>query len=232
MFLWTALIVGIVGSMHCIGMCGPIAAVLPYQSESRWRTALNVLKYHAGRTLTYALLGGIIGLLGRGVFIAGWQRGFSIAAGVFLLLLAVFSIRIESRIVSLPGIRNLFTYVKTRMTLLLKKGSSQSMLTIGMLNGLLPCGLVYLAITGAVSTGSIWKSMAYMALFGTGTIPLLLTTSLAGALFSARIRNTLRRAVPVLLVAFAILLIFRGVNFHIPAGFSFWEALENQPMCH
>jgi len=232
MFLWTAFVIGIVGSMHCIGMCGPIAAVLPYQAETRWQTALNMLKYHMGRIVTYAIVGGFIGILGRGVFIAGWQRGFSVATGIVLLLFAVFSIRVESRIVSLPFLNKWFALVRNRLGLLLGQAQHRSLILIGILNGLLPCGLVYLAITGAVSTGSIGKAMAYMVLFGAGTIPLLMVTSILGTLAGMKIRHVLRRVVPVFLVLFAILLIFRGVNFNLPPSFNFWEAMENQPMCH
>lgn len=232
MFLVSAFLIGILGSMHCVGMCGPIAAVLPYRDSNNVRTAVNMLLYHAGRIFMYALLGGLIGLLGKGVFLAGWQRGFSIGAGIALLLIAIFSLRAESWFTSLPVMRNVFGFVKNRMITLLRKGERKSIAAIGMLNGLLPCGLVYLAITGAVATGDVWKGMAYMTLFGAGTIPLLMTASFAGALFPLKIRRTFRRAVPLLLVAFAILLISRAVQFDIPPGFSFWEATENQPMCH
>lgn len=232
MFLWTALIVGIVGSLHCIGMCGPLAAALPYSGTTRWSTTMNMLQYHMGRIFTYAMLGGLIGLIGRGVFLAGWQRGFSIVAGIILLILAISSQRPERGIMRIPGLRSLFTVIKDAISALLRSTGRSSFVLIGMINGLLPCGLVYLAITGAMATGSIGKSMIYMAMFGLGTVPLMLLTALAGTIVGIQMRRSLQRIVPVFLVLFGMMLIFRGVNFNIPAGFSFWEALVNQPMCH
>jgi sulfite exporter TauE/SafE len=232
MYLWTAFTIGLIGSLHCLGMCGPIAMALPYQAKSKWLTAINIMQYHLGRVITYALLGGLIGLLGRGLFLAGLQRSFSIAAGVLLLIMAVFSLKASSSLVSIPFVNRAFFWVKSAMGRLLKNKSPSSILFIGMLNGLLPCGLVYMAIVGAVSTGDVFKGMGYMALFGMGTVPLVLLASVAGTFAGMRLRNTLRKLVPVFLVAFAALLIMRGLNFDLPANFSFWESTENQLMCN
>ena len=232
MYLWTAFTIGLVGSLHCLGMCGPIALAMPYQARTKIGTALNVARYHLGRIITYALLGGLIGLIGKGIFLAGLQQAFSVAAGVLLLIAAIYSWRVTSNLVSIPVVNRMFFSLKSRMGKLLKSDSASSLVFIGMLNGLLPCGLVYLAIVGAVSTGTIAKGMGYMALFGFGTVPLLLAASFAGTMMNLKLRNTLKRLVPVFLVAFAVLLIMRGLNFDVPANFSFWEATENQPMCH
>lgn len=231
MYLWTAFTIGIVGSLHCLGMCGPIAMAIPYQAKNKWLTAINIMQYHLGRVITYAILGGLIGLLGRGIFLAGMQKSFSVGAGIFLLIMAVFSLKLSSNLVSIPVVNRVFFWVKSAMGNLLKNKSPSSILFIGMLNGLLPCGLVYMAIVGALSTGEVVKGMGYMALFGLGTVPLVLLASVAGTFASLRLRNTLRKLVPVFLVAFAVLLIMRGLNFDLPANFSFWEATENQQMC-
>ncbi|MDX1477919.1 MAG: sulfite exporter TauE/SafE family protein [Saprospiraceae bacterium] len=233
MLLWTAFTIGLLGSLHCVGMCGPIAMAMPYQGTTRWATGLNILRYHLGRILTYALLGGLIGLLGRGLFLAGLQQGFSIGAGVLLLIAAIFSFRATTnRVMSIPVVdRWLFT-LKSALGRLLHRPSGSSLVMVGMLNGLLPCGLVYVAIVGAVSTGSPALGMGYMALFGLGTVPLLLVASVAGTIANINLRNRLRQLVPVFLVVFAVLLIMRGMQFDVPVGFSFWEATEQQPMCH
>lgn len=232
MFLWTAFLVGIVGSLHCVGMCGPIAAILPYQGASKIGTAANVLKYHAGRILTYSILGAMIGLVGRGIYIAGWQSTLSIIAGIFLLVLAVFSVRVERKFIRLPGVSRLFGFVRAQLAEFLHQKHQRHFIFIGMLNGLLPCGMVYLAITGALATGSVWQGAVYMSLFGAGTIPLLLLVSVFGNWVGMKVRNVMRRAIPGFLVLFALLLIFRGVNFDLPSTFSFWEATAHQPMCH
>ena len=232
MYLWTAFMIGLVGSLHCIGMCGPIALALPYQGRNRWATGLNIFQYQAGRILTYALLGGIIGLAGKGLYLAGLQQIFSIVAGVILLIAAIYSIRATGRLMQIPVVNRAFFWLKSTLGRLLNERKASSLWLIGMLNGLLPCGLVYLAIVGAVSTGAVVKGMGYMALFGLGTVPLLMGFSLAGSVAGTKFRSTLRKLVPVFLVAFAVLLIMRGFNFDVPANFSFWEATENQPMCH
>lgn len=230
--LYTAFTIGLLGSLHCIGMCGPIALALPYQGQSRWQAAVNVLLYNLGRIGTYSLLGLFIGILGRGLFLAGFQTYISIGIGVLLLAVALFSINIEARLLRLPFLTKLNDWVKRRLASQLSRHGSSSLFLIGMLNGLLPCGLVYMAIAGAVAAGSVAGGLVYMALFGAGTIPLMLTTALAGQFINLRLRNRLRRAIPVFLIAFAILFIARGLQFQIPDDFRFWENLQQIPMCH
>jgi sulfite exporter TauE/SafE len=94
--------------------------------------------------------------------------------------------------------------------------SSFSMLLVGILNGLLPCGVVYIALTGALATGSALTGMGYMALFGLGTLPLMLTISLAGNMVSLSFRKTLGKLTPYVMIFFATLLILRGLNLGIP----------------
>jgi sulfite exporter TauE/SafE len=230
--LWTAFTIGILGSLHCVGMCGPIALALPYQGRNRWVATNNVLLYNAGRIITYSLLGLVIGLLGRGLFLAGLQTYVSIGLGILLLIVAAFSVNIEARLLRIPLLMRLNEWVKRQLAFLLRRHGRASLLLIGMLNGLLPCGLVYLAIAGAVAAGGMLKGVAFMALFGLGTVPLMLATSLAGQFINLRLRNRLRKLVPLFLVAFAILFIARGLQFQIPADFRFWEGLQEIPMCH
>lgn len=230
--LWTAFSIGLVGSMHCIGMCGPIALALPYQQGNWAHRTGQVLLYNLGRIFMYAILGSTIGLLGRGIFLAGAQTYFSIALGGLLLLAALFSIQVETQLLRLPLLRKLQQWVSRQLGGLMHTQTSGALLTIGMLNGLLPCGLVYLAIAGAVASGSPLQGAAYMALFGLGTVPLMLATALAGQFIKPSWRSHLRRAVPLMLFGFGLFFIARGLQFHIPADFRFWENWENMPMCH
>lgn len=232
MAIWTAFTIGLLGSLHCIGMCGPIALALPYQRGHRISAAGNVLLYNLGRVLTYTLLGTAIGLAGKGFFLAGAQSYVSVGLGVLLLVVALFSIDVESRILRLPFMRQLNTWVKTQLGKLLRNGGQKELFLMGTLNGLLPCGLVYVAIVGAVSTGTVWSSAAYMAAFGAGTIPLMLATALAGQFINLQWRARLRKLLPVFLVGFALLFIMRGLNFDVPIEFRFWEDLQAAPMCH
>lgn len=231
MELWTAFTVGLVGSLHCIGMCGPIALALPYQGRNKVMAAANVLLYNFGRIFTYSLLGVVIGLFGKGLFLAGFQSYVSIGLGVLLLLVALFSINIESRILSISLFQRFNFWVKNSLARLLKKNNLRSLFLIGILNGFLPCGLVYMAIVGAITTGGITHSIAYMALFGLGTIPLMLSTSVLGQFISLKWRMRAKKILPVFLFFFALLFIFRGLNFDLPIDLRFWENAQNPPIC-
>ncbi len=232
MFLWTAFTIGLVGSLHCVGMCGPIALALPYQHQSRWRAGAQVLTYNLGRVLTYTALGVLIGALGRGVFLAGLQTYFSIGIGILMLIVALFAINLESYMLRWPPLFRLNMWVKKQMAQLLRSQRRGTLFSLGLLNGLLPCGLVYVAIVGALTSESLLQSAGYMAFFGMGTVPLMLVTALAGQFINLRWRARLRKLFPVFLILFGLLFIYRGMQFNIPADFRFWENWENLPMCH
>ncbi|MBK6901711.1 MAG: sulfite exporter TauE/SafE family protein [Saprospirales bacterium] len=232
MFLWTAFTIGLLGSLHCIGMCGPIALSLPYGGAGRLAAAGNGLLYNLGRTFTYVLIGSLFGLLGKGIFLAGYQSALSISMGVLMLILAFFSTDLESRIARLSFLQKPLFRLKSALGNLIRAKSHTSFLGIGILNGLLPCGLVYMAVVGAVSTGSVWKGAAYMGLFGLGTIPLMLFTSLAGNWIGVQVRRRIRAVLPFMLALIAVLLIFRGLNFDLPRGLELWEDAADVPMCH
>jgi sulfite exporter TauE/SafE len=230
--LYTAFIMGLFGSLHCVGMCGPIAMALPVQDENRFSMASKLLLYNLGRTVTYVFLGILIGLLGEGLFLAGMQKWLSIGLGISLLLIALFSINIENRLLNMPLLGRAFLFIKIQLGKLLKNSSAPALFRTGIVNGFLPCGLVYMAIVGAVSMGNLLGSALYMLLFGLGTIPLMLLTATAGHLASLKIRNKIKKLFPVFVTALALLLIYRGIRFDLPEGFSFWEMMQNMPMCH
>jgi sulfite exporter TauE/SafE len=216
MELWTAFITGLVGSLHCIGMCGPIALALPQGFRGNARLILSRTLYNFGRVLTYSLMGALIGLAGLGVAVAGYQQALSIGLGVILLVTALLSVNVESRFISLPLINRLTVRLKIALGKLLRAGSQRSLFMIGILNGFLPCGFVYLALAGAATTGNVGESAAYMALFGFGTIPLMLATSVAGSFIKAGLRRRIQPFLTAFIVFFAVLLIVRGLNLGIP----------------
>ncbi|MCB9273178.1 MAG: sulfite exporter TauE/SafE family protein [Lewinellaceae bacterium] len=232
MALWTAFMMGLIGSLHCVGMCGPIALALPYQGNRRYQAAGNVLLYNLGRVVTYGLLGLIIGLFGRGFFLAGFQAYVSAGLGVVMLLAAIFSINVESQILRLPWMNRLNEWVKIQLGRLLRQRGPGKLFLIGMLNGLLPCGLVYMAIVGALTASNMVHGGLYMAAFGLGTIPLMLSTAMAGQFINLQWRARLRKLLPAFLVAFALLFILRGLNFDVPIELRFWQDMQNIPMCH
>lgn len=232
MYLWTALMLGLVGSVHCVGMCGPIALALPLPLKDRVQLTIQALGYHLGKTTTYMLLGVVFGLIGKGLFLLPYQAGISIGLGLLMLFLAILNTRVEQWLAQLPGWKQVLGWVRRQMGRFLNRKSPWSTLYIGLLNGLLPCGLVYVAIVGAVATGEIGSAMVYMGLFGIGTMPLLLLTSLAGSWLKGPFRKYLNWIQPALLFTMATLLILRGFNVEIPVSLPIWEAGQEIPMCH
>jgi uncharacterized protein len=212
MELWTAFVVGLVGSLHCAGMCGPLALALPSAAPSGVSFVVGRIAYNLGRVVTYCLMGVVFGLLGRTLLLAGVQRWVSIALGVTLLV-GLFSSR---RLALWRPVTDLVGWLKTRMGALLRQKSFVALLVLGLLNGLLPCGLVYVAGAAAIATGGIFAGAAYMAAFGAGTVPMMLAISLSGRLVPLAWRLQLRRAIPVSVFLLATLLILRGMSLGIP----------------
>ncbi len=213
---YTALMIGLVGSLHCIGMCGPIAISLPLGNKSWWRRTLGGLTYNTGRIITYGTLGALFGFLGQGIEMAGLQRWASILIGFVLILSVVFpalfkrKIKIEQFLFGYAGrmvgkFRKLFAI-----------NSLPSLFLIGLLNGLLPCGLVYVAVAGALNTNSILGGIGFMLVFGLGTIPVMLTIPLLGNLIGSGFRKKYRYLLSVMIVVLGILFVLRGLSLGIP----------------
>jgi sulfite exporter TauE/SafE len=218
MGFWTAFLIGFIGSFHCVGMCGPIALSLPYQDVTKWRTAANTLVYNLGRIVSYSFIGLLFGVLGKGIALAGLQQWLSIGLGILMLLAAFSVFNFEKQLIKIPILDKLLKSVRLGLGQLLKRKNkkTQTLFTVGILNGFLPCGLVYLAIVGAIGTGSILGGSLYMTLFGFGTIPLMLSVALLGNLISLNVRKQIQKAIPIMLFTFAILFILRGLNLDIP----------------
>ena len=214
--IWPAFVIGLVGSLHCVGMCGPIALALPVGFTTRLSMAFSRLHYNLGRVVTYTLLGGLFGVLGKGFALAGLQQFVSITLGIMLLVMVLTSVNTESKLLAWNPLNKLAIKVKIALGKLLGTSSQSSLFTLGLLNGLLPCGFVYLGIFGAINTGSPLNGMLYMALFGLGTLPLMLAVSLMGSVISVKVRVSSRRLLPVFMVAFSMLFIARGMNLGIP----------------
>ncbi len=216
MFFYTAFLFGLMSSLHCGGMCGPIALSLPTANMPRWQYISGRVLYNVGRVITYILLGGLLGLFGRGLSLAGVQQGLSIALGTGILLMVLFSYNPDRLFQKIPVFRKLQGMLIRQFQKILRNASLSSMFLVGILNGLLPCGVVYIALTGALATGSALSGMGYMALFGLGTLPVMLAISLAGAVVSLSFKNILRKLTPAVMIFFAALLILRGLNLDIP----------------
>src|SRR3972149_7805072 len=193
----SGLALGILGSLHCIGMCGPIAFALPSQSKSKFTFYSGRILYNLGRVLTYSIMGLIIGLIGQKINLAGYQQIVSIALGVVILIAVLLPAHIKNYFIKLKPVQSMTKRLQSSIGVLFRKGSQSSLFGIGVLNGFLPCGFVYVALAGAVALGNIDKSILFMALFGIGTIPAMFSASIVTNLFGQNIRKKIHRAIPV-----------------------------------
>ena len=203
---------GFFGSVHCIGMCGPLALSLPGAGASRVRYLAERLVYNLGRAVTYTLLGGVFGALGLIASLSGAQQWLSIGIGVVMILGALVP-WVSRHVQTLEQVPARFLgRVMKPIQGLYQRGGAGAMLVVGLLNGLLPCGFVYAALATSVTAGDVATSMVFMAAFGLGTLPAMFGVSLVGRLASASLRTRLQTLVPIGLVIVGTLLILRGLS--------------------
>jgi uncharacterized protein len=208
-------LLGTISSFHCVGMCGPLALALPVQNLSSSNKTLALLLYHCGRIAIYASLGLVFGLMGRGLYLAGFQQWFSIGLGLFMLIFLAqyFGMRILSRA---PILYKFNQRIQKLMITLWKSPSKKSFVLMGMANGLLPCGMVYLAVAGALNVSQVRSGVMFMTMFGLGTLPPLFALSFFGSLIRLSMRNKIKQITPFVIAIMAIILILRGLNLGIP----------------
>lgn len=214
--IWAGFLFGIIGSFHCVGMCGPIALSLPVGKGSGLSFFWGRLLYNLGRITTYAVLGALAGLLGHSLQLAGMQQALSIVSGALILLLVVVPAAASGKFRKVIGIEAGLNKVRKIMGRLFQKKGAWAMAVIGLLNGLLPCGFVYFAMAGAISMPSVGEAAIYMALFGLGTFPLMFLISLSGKYLQKGVRRFFTQAIPYAATCMALLFILRGMNLGIP----------------
>ncbi|MBU0985392.1 MAG: sulfite exporter TauE/SafE family protein [candidate division Zixibacteria bacterium] len=216
MELWTALVLGLAGSLHCIGMCGPIAVALPSAGSSKSALFGGRVVYNLGRILTYGLLGIIAGFVGRSIMVAGYQQGLSIALGLLILLAVITPSKYVARLTGAGWHASIFRRLKGVWQRMFQRSSIAALFIIGLLNGFLPCGLVYVALAGSINTTDPLTGAAYMVVFGAGTFPIMFAVAVFGNMVGFRVRQYFRRALPVAGVVLAVLFILRGLSLGIP----------------
>jgi sulfite exporter TauE/SafE len=210
----TGLSIGFLGSFHCIGMCGPIALALPMNKYVGVEKYLGIILYNIGRAMTYAMLGLLFGFLGNQFRLWGFQQIISIGAGVLILFFILSNFTFASKI---PFLAVLNKMVQRGLGKLLTTAKHPSSLfTIGLLNGLLPCGLVYVGIAAALATMDTLHGVLLMFSFGLGTMPVMAGILMFGHLISVNIRHKINKAVPYVVGIMAVMLILRGMNLGIP----------------
>ena len=222
----SAFILGLISSLHCVGMCGPIALMLPYNRGTQFKIFKETLTYNVGRVMIYGLQGLLFGFLSRGLAMIGFQQSLSVLFGVTLILMAIFSFNAENRLAKLPLFKYFNKKVRAGFSIVLKQ--KNGFFLLGALNGLLPCGIVYWAIAASMLTFDAFGGALYMLIFGLGTMPLMLATVLAGNYFKKTFIRKLYRFVPVYQFALGVFLIWRAYAVDPSV---FW-ALTPAPFCH
>jgi len=210
-WILSAFAVGLLGSLHCAGMCGPIAVALSGKGPVNLKMILSKALYNSGRVATYAFLGLLAGFAGHTISLAGYQKPLAIGTGI-LILISVFIPVLFKRMDALAKLSSMYSgRLKNSFKRLFGKGSYTTMFFIGLLNGFLPCGFVYLGLAAAIASGTVFKSTLYMTFFGLGTIPMMLGLSMIGNLGGPKWNGVFRKVSPFVAVSVAILLIIRGM---------------------
>ena len=210
-----AFAMGLLGSFHCVGMCGPLALSLPLNNDSFWSKFSGALLYNSGRIVTYSVFGLVFGAIGKSVALFGYQQWLSVILGVLIIVFIILPKRISS-FSNNNYVMQFFEKIRSSLGQLFFKRNNASLFSIGLLNGLLPCGLVYMAAAGAVAAGDIINSVFFMAFFGLGTLPVMWSVAFFGNYVSIGIRQKIRKAYPYMMMLMACLLILRGMGLGIP----------------
>ena len=228
-----ALGLGFLGSLHCVGMCGPLALSYGQIGPGSWnQQILKALEYNLGRVLMYSFLGLILGSFGEMILGSGIQNYITIGAGLLLILLFLSSLSLEQFFWKSSNFRNIYAHLQGKIYSLLDGRKKTRPLMVGLVNGILPCGLVYIALAGAFSQPSAVASAGFMALFGLGTFPAMFAVMISGQWLNATRYPWLRKVFPYAQLAVGVFLIYRGVAVGLPSGLEFNLALESPEMCH
>ena len=211
-----ALMLGLISSLHCIGMCGPIALMLPLDRSSNTKKYQQLFLYQFGRILAYCSLGFVFGIFGKSLFLAGAQQNLSIILGILMIVFALVSEKKLARINFSKPIQKSIQKLKTTLGKQFHKKSNTSIFTIGVLNGFLPCALVYVALFGAISAQDIQASVLYMFSYGLGTLPLMSLVVLFSNKINQLTRGRLQKIIPIFIVLLGTLFIIRGLGLSIP----------------
>jgi hypothetical protein len=222
-----AFLLGLTGSLHCVGMCGPL--MLAAGNGGRWQSAFA---YQSGRILIYVFLGLILGSFGLGMRLWNAQSTIALLSGGLLIGFAVLKIDPGNLVQRLPAYAYFQVCLRSWVGGFLRQGGVGARFALGCCNGLVPCGLVYLAVIGTANTGSPLTGAGFMLAFGLGTLPLLTVTLYAGRRLFRLDAGRLAAATPIMLAVAGLLLLYRGWTSHVPADFFNFQALAFPPMCH
>lgn len=211
----TAWILGFIGSTHCIGMCGPLALALPVSSKSALERLFQSLVYNLGRVCTYAFYGSLIGITHKLIVPVVLQNQLSVILGIVMILVSLVCF-FTSRSINIGTQNQFYRFISQKLGQLYQQPSTRSLFLIGVLNGLLPCGLVYLALATAFASGTVLKSVLFMGFFGLGTLPAMWGIVYFANMITPAVRSHIKKFVPLLYVIAGIVLILRGLGENSP----------------
>jgi sulfite exporter TauE/SafE len=225
---WTALVLGFAGSLHCVGMCSPLAMAVTNMSP---QVMLSRILYNGGRILTYGLLGGIVASVGLGFPLTHYQNLLSILLGISLVVIGfsgVTSIRIPF---VTDALRKLSSLVKKLFSKYIQKKTRTSTFILGSLNGILPCGLSFLALTYCLTLGGPADGFVFMTAFGLGTLPAMLGFTSFFYWITRRFKFSITRLTTGMLILSGLLLIGRVFFIHLPHARSVQDGIVDIVLC-
>jgi sulfite exporter TauE/SafE len=215
-------------------MCGPIALMIPVDRTNPAKKTTQIITYHLGRLTAYALIGLVFGLVGKGFFLAGIQQRLSVFIGVAMIITILTPERVLANYNFSKPVYRLISKIKSSLGKQFKNKSYRSLFTIGLLNGFLPCGMVYVALFGAIAMQNVPFGILYMLLFGIGTIPMMSSVTYLNSIMTVSFRNKIQKAIPYVGVVIGVLFILRGLGLGIPyvspANMSLF--VQETPNCH
>lgn len=221
--LTAAFILGFAGSFHCVAMCGALTLALASNRMNTSSFLVGKVVYNLGRTFMYSVLGLLLGasklVFGAMLFdIHGAQEWLSVSIGAGMLLSVIFPKFLQGKLSTTPVIARFQGIMRRQMGTLLSSRTMNGQFLLGMVNGLLPCGFVYMALAVAALSGTVHEATLSMTFFGLGTIPAMLVVAVL-ARFSSnsfRIFSRANRFVPIATAFIAVMFIMRGLSLGIP----------------
>jgi sulfite exporter TauE/SafE len=214
-------------------MCGPLAIAFTNRpGASKMQVASSALSYNIGRTFTYAGIGLLFGTLGSVMVLSDFQKVLSILLGITLVLSSLFGFSVSKRLFNSLHLSKIYSKYQLLVQNLIVRSKDHHPFTLGLFNGLLPCGLVYVALAGALASGSTILGVLFMTLFGLGTLPLMFSLSFGYKIIPAGVKSRLQNALPFISLIFGLFLIYRGIVVDMPRELNFWMAIKNPIMCH
>ncbi|TDX84215.1 sulfite exporter TauE/SafE family protein [Epilithonimonas xixisoli] len=224
----SAIGLGFASGFHCIGMCGPIALSMGLTKNQKTNFYLQNITYQLGRILTYSFLGGILGIIGQSFELAGFQKYLTVSVGILLIIMAVFSFGGKDFASKIPMVSKALLRVKMQLGKILQRPDYKSRFATGILNGFLPCGMVYMALTASLAAGGIWQSSLFMLIFGLGTFPFMFAVVYLGNFITTAFRVKILKVIPVMMILLGGLFVLRGLELGIPYVSPQSESLQVQ----